>query len=123
MTLLNKILQIKWIEIVICFGILWWFYLLAGGISRFFLPPEKTLSFKIDLYNIFIPALVLCLIGIGINYNRNDAAPYRTPFLLGALAVFVLVFIDQTIKFVLWSRFGDVMPVITSESYAGKGVY
>jgi lipoprotein signal peptidase len=55
--------------------------------------------------------------GIAINYNNNDNTACRTPFLRNVLAVFGLVLIDQMIKFLLFSRFGDVMPVTTSESY------
>jgi hypothetical protein len=121
MTFLHKIRRIKWIEIALCFGMAWWLWLLwTTGMSRFSLPPEKVLSLKIDLCNIFIPVLVLCLIGIGINYNDTNDASCHTPFLGGALAVFGLVFIDQIIKFLLWSRYGDVIPIVTSESYAEK---
>jgi lipoprotein signal peptidase len=118
---LNKIRHIKWVEIVLCFGITWWFWLLlTTGISRFSLPPEKVLSLKLDLYNIFVPTLICCIIGIGINYNNTDDASYHTPFLGSVLAIFGFVFIDQMIKFLLFSRFGDVMPVVTSKSY-GNG--
>jgi hypothetical protein len=120
MTPLNKLRKIKLVEIVPCFCIACWlFLLLVTGTSRFSLPPEKVLSLKIDLLNIFVPAFICCLIGIGINYSNNDNTSYRTPFPGSVLSVFILVFIDQMIKFALFSRFGNAMPVV-SESYGQK---
>lgn len=118
MIFLNKLRQIKWLEIVPCFCIGWWLDLLfVTGTSRFSLPPEITLPVGIDICNIFIPALVCCIMGAGINYNIDDNTSARASFLRNVLVVFILVFIDQMIKFLLFSRYGDAIPVITSESY------
>jgi hypothetical protein len=118
--LLNKIRHIKWVEILACFCVVWWLYLLYGiGISRFSLPPEIVLSLKIDLYNVFIPALICYIIGVVINYS-NTGNSCHTSFSRNILFVFILVFIDQMIKFLLFNRFENLIPVITSESY-GSG--
>jgi lipoprotein signal peptidase len=117
---LNKIQRIKWLEIIFCFCMAWWLFMLfvySTDISRSSLPPEikTTLSVKIDLLNIFIPAFICCAIGAGINYS-NTGSSYRTTFSRIAIFVFVLVLIDQIIKFLLFSHFGDSITIVTGES-------
>jgi lipoprotein signal peptidase len=104
----DRLRQIKFAEIFLCFCVPWWlFYLLMIlFLSTSGFPDSKIMM----MYNLVFPAMTLFLAGVIINLLASDKTGIS--FAKMAISVIILVLVDQVIKLVVIPHKDTVIPVI-----------